>query len=481
MPTDRTRRDFLKISGFGGAALASTGRLSAITSIAGPAENSSTPGTIAAWVTSDNQRMASAPPIEWKSASGAAGDNTVLLDPGKKFQSILGFGAAFTDAACYMFNQLSADARAELFHKLFHPSETALNVCRTCIGASDYSTKAYSYDDGDPDPDLKRFSIEHDRAYILPMLREARKTNPDIFLLASPWSPPGWMKANNSLLGGSMRRKYMPSYAEYFLKFLQGYEAEGVPVQAVTTQNEVDTDQDGRMPACLWPQEYEADFVRQNLGPLLERSGSKTKIWLIDHNYNLWGRAIAELETEDMRKYSNSIAWHGYVGAVEWIDRVHQAYPDTEMHWTEGGPAFDDPNYEKDWAQWSQTFTAILRHWCRSLTGWNLALDEKGRPNIGPFNCGGVVTINSQTRAVSYSGQFWGLAHYSRFIRRGAVRFDSQSGAAGLHHAGFENPDGQRILVLTNPDAARSCELRLGCMAAAIPLPGNSVTTVQWK
>src|SRR5580698_5091907 len=261
MPTDRTRRDFLKISGFGGAALASTGHMSAITSIAGPAGNSSPAGTIYAWVTSDNQRLAPAPPIEWKPSSGAAGDNAVLLDPAKKFQSILGFGAAFTDGACYMFNQLSPDARVELFHKLFHPSETALNVCRTCIGSSDYSTKAYSYDDGDPDPDLERFSIEHDRAYILPMLREARKTNPDIFLLASPWSPPGWMKANNSLLGGSMRRKYMPSYAEYFLKFLQGYEAEGVPVQAVTTQNEVDTDQDGRMPACLWPQEYEADFV----------------------------------------------------------------------------------------------------------------------------------------------------------------------------------------------------------------------------
>ena len=109
------------------------------------------------------------------------------------------------------------------------------------------------------------------------------------------------MKANGSMLGGSMRRAYMPSYANYFVKFLQGYESEGVPVQAVTVQNEVDTDQDGRMPACIWPQEYEADFVRRNLGPAFQSNGIKTQIWLVDHNYNLWGRAIGELETPDVQ------------------------------------------------------------------------------------------------------------------------------------------------------------------------------------
>ena len=132
----------------------------------------------------------------------------IVLNPGKKFQTILGFGAAFTDAACYMFNQLSGPAREQLFHEMFHPSEMGLNVCRTCMGASDYSTQAYSYDEGDPDPELKRFSIAHDREYILPMLRQARKMNPDLFLFSSPWSPPGWMKSGGSMLGGSMRRRY---------------------------------------------------------------------------------------------------------------------------------------------------------------------------------------------------------------------------------------------------------------------------------
>jgi len=283
------------------------------------------------------------------------------------------------------------------------------------------------------------------------------------------------------MLGGNMQRKHMPAYANYFVKFLQGYESEGVPVQAVTVQNEVDTDQDGRMPACTWPMEYEADFVRGHLGPAFERAGVKTRIWIIDHNYNLWGRAMGELETSGVRKYTNAIAWHGYVGQVEWIDRVQSAYPDVEMYWTEGGPDYTFPDYMTDWAKWSSTFTGILRHSCRSITAWNLALDEVGKPNIGPFNCGGTVQVHSKTREISYSGQFWAFAHYSKFIKRDARRFDSQSSGTEIAHAAFENPDGQRVVVLTNPGATQKCEVRLGNQAATVELASNSVTTLAWS
>jgi glucosylceramidase len=147
-----------------------------------------------------------------------------------------------------------------------------------------------------PIQNYKRFSIEQDRQYILPMLRAARKVNPELFLFSSPWSPPGWMKSGGSMLGGSMRHRYLEAYAHYFLKFLQAYADAGVAIQAVTPQNEVDTDQDGRMPACIWPQESEIEFVGKHLGPLLEKQGLSTKIWILDHNYNLWGRAVAELD-----------------------------------------------------------------------------------------------------------------------------------------------------------------------------------------
>ena len=474
---ESSRRDFLKISGLAASALASPEVLHALDTATGAAVPN---GAISVWVTDDTHQLAQAAPLSWQPATGPLPDNAIVLDATKQYQPILGFGAALTDAACFTFNRLDPAVREKLFHQLFDPAEMNFSVCRTCIGASDYSTKAYSFDEGDPDPELKRFSIDHDREYILPMLREARQANPDLFLFSSPWSPPGWMKSNNSMLGGNMQRRSFAPYANYFVKFLQAYEAERVPINAVTVQNEVDTDQDGRMPACTWPEEYEADFVRQQLGPAFERNGVKSKIWIIDHNYNLWGRAIAELETSGVAQYTNAIAWHGYVGKVEWIDRVHEAFPNVEMYWTEGGPDYRDPHYASDWAEWSAAFTGILRHWCRSITAWNFALDEVGRPNIGPFFCGGLVTINSKTNAISYSGQYHAFAHYSRFIRRGARRFDSQSRNGEVSHVACENSDGKRILVVTNAGHAREVQVRLGGSQTALNLNPNSISTLVW-
>lgn len=444
-------------------------------------EMSNSSPEISVWVTAGDQRFAVAPRVTWRPAAGTATTDQLRLNPGAKFQQILGFGGAFTDATCYMFNQLAPSAREQLFHELFHPSEMGLSTGRICVGSSDYSTKVYSYDDGEVDPDLTRFSIDHDREYILPMLRQARQMNPDLFLFSTPWSPPGWMKFNNSMLGGSMRDHYFPVYAKYYLKFLQAYAAEGVPVQALTSQNEVDTDQDGRMPACLWGQEYEIKFVRDHLGPLLESSGQPTKVWILDHNYNLWGRVLDSLQDDKLRKYVNGVAWHGYVGTPDMMSKVHEVYPEAEMHWTEGGPDYTDPGYLNDWCKWGGIFSDVLNNWCRSITAWNLALDEQGRPNVGPFPCGGVVTINSQTKQITRCGQYWAFAHYSRMIRRGARRFDCQSSAADLRHVALENPDGQQVLVVTNPGPARTIELQLANMAASVPLKENSLTTLAWR
>jgi glucosylceramidase len=476
MSVRKTRREFLTSSALGLAAGVTAGALPAFgMDAAGPYAE------IAAWVTSEKKRFARMSGLQWRRAEGKTSDQAIVLKPEKEFQPILGFGAAFTDAACYTFNRLLPAAREALFHELFHPTEMGLNVCRTCIGASDYSAKAYSYDEGEPDPNLKRFSIDQDRQYILPILREARKVNPEIFLLSSPWSPPGWMKSGGSMLGGSMRRRYLAVYAEYFLKFLQGYAKEGVPIQAVTSQNEVDTDQDARMPACIWPQEYEIEFVSKHLGPLLEKQGLSTKIWILDHNYNLWGRAVAELDDSVLRKYCTAIAWHGYVGTPEMMTKAHEAYPDAEMHWTEGGPDYSSPDYLTDWTTWGQTFTAALRNWCRSIIGWNLALDEVGQPNIGPFSCGGLVTIHSQTREITRSGQCWALAHFSRAIRRGARRFDSESALPGISHVAFTNPDSTRVLVVTNAGPAQTAAVQMGAMQAGIALEKDSVTTWVWS
>jgi len=469
---EQSRREFLKLSACG---VVAAGRARAATAFPAPV-----PGEISVRVTGGQLRYQAAAPVRWKSGVRSTGP-VVELDPEKKYQEILGFGAAFTDAACYTFNRLDPAAREKLFHELFHPSEMGLNVCRTCIGSSDYATEMFSYDEGEPDPEMTRFSIAHDQAYVLPMLREARKQNPDLFLFSSPWSPPGWMKAGGSMLGGSMRQKYFPPYAQYFVKFLQAYAAEGVKVQAVSVQNEVDTDQDGRMPACAWPQEYEMGFVKSHLGPALEKNGLDTKIWILDHNYNLWGRAVAELDDPGVHKYCNAVAFHGYVGTADQMSKFHQAYPDAQIYWTEGGPDYTTPDYATDWVNWGQTYTDILRNWAQSITGWNLALDERGRPNIGPFPCGGMVTIHSQTREITQSGQYWAFAHFSRHIRRGARRFESSGKAQGVEHVALENPDGQNIVVLSNKGGATTVALKLGDASAEVPLPADSLTTLSWS
>lgn len=446
------------------------------------APSATPPGSMSTTITSSDKRLAGGSVVNWTNMDGESANEKIVLVPNTQYQSIVGFGAAFTDAACYMFNEMSPDARKKLFFELFHPTQTALSLCRTCIGSSDYATVAYSYDEGPADPELKRFSIEHDLKYIVPMIREAMQQNPDMFLFSSPWSPPGWMKSNGSMLGGNAQRKYMPVYAQYLLKFLQAYKQAGVPIRAMTVQNEVDTDQDSNMPACLWPQEYEVDFVKGHLGPLLEREKQDTQIWMIDHNFNLWGRAIASLEGDDIKKYARAIAWHGYVGDPAKASVVHDAHPDVDAYWTEGGPGWRDPAYTTQWTVWGNAFTAYLRNWCRGLTGWNLALDEQGRPNIGPFDCAGMVTINSTTKEVTYSGQYWAMAQFSKFIRRGARRFQSLGEIKNLAHVAFQNPDGSKVIVLTNSgDVSKTINLELDSWRAEVHLEPNSLTTMVWN
>jgi glucosylceramidase len=470
-----TRRDALKLGAVGGA-LGQT----ALASKKPKASDTNAPhGSIDVRLTAGSKRFSQEPALRWVAASGGA-DGAILLDPSKTYQEILGFGAAFTDAACYMINQLDPAVREHLFHELFDPAEMGLSVCRTCVGSSDYSVVAFSYDDGDPDPELMRFSIDFDRQYILPTLRLARKINPDLHLFASPWSPPGWMKDNGSMLGGSMRKHYLGVYAKYIVKFLQAYAAEGATINSLSPQNEVDTDQDGRMPACLWAQENEIEFVAKHLGPELANSSSATKIWILDHNYNLWGRVICELEDPDLYKYVDGVAWHGYAGVATEMTRVHDVFPEKHTYWTEGGPILN-PNYETDWNKWATKNAEILSNWSRCVISWNLALDEKGHPNIGPAPCAGFVTIDAQTKEIMRSGQYWTFAHYARAGRRGARRFDSRTSLENISHVAFANPDGSNAVVIGNPGTERQIRMLTTGKMVQLTLPADSLMTLSWR
>jgi glucosylceramidase len=465
-------------------------------------------GPVHLWSTFRDQRHAPTQPLTWQPVTTAIAADAIMLNPAETRQEILGFGAAFTDAACYMLNQLSPDNRTTLMHELFAPDQMALNVCRTCIGASDYSKSLYSFDDSEQDdPELKEFSIDHDKAYILPLLREARKLNPDLFLFSSPWSPPAWMKFNRSMLGGTIRKSNLEPYSRYFQKFLDAYKAEGVDVNAVTVQNEVDTTVDGRYAACQWSQEDEILFVGKYLGPLFRLAEISTKIWVLDHNFTLWGRAIAELSDPKANEFIDGIAWHGYAGQPSAMSQVRQAFPLKSAYFTEGGPPrerheagtpFPDPMTA--WARWAEWANNVVRNWCRSITMWNLALDENGSPYIGhheegdivpgaPTTGRGVITIDSKTLEVSRSGRFWALAHYTKHVRRGAKVFrtdgvsdnPAEASPNPVSHVGFRNPDGSYVVVLCNRGPEKRIQLVLASSALSVELPADSVQTLQWS
>ncbi len=484
--TEHSRRGFLKATAAATTlATAAARRARALDASASQGGGVNTPAPQASrlYLTDAEHRYVVSNAPTWRPVSSAAPlGETVVLYPERAAQSILGFGAAMTDSACYNISQMPAGARAELMHQFFSPSEMGFSVCRTCVGSSDYARTLYSFDEGAPDPGLQRFSIAHDEAYILPTLRQARRLNPELFLLSSPWSPPNWMKSGDTMLGGTISRHLLPVYAQYMVKFLQAYQAAGVEINAITPQNEVDTDQDHRMPACLFPQEIEVAYVGQHLGPALRTAGLKTEIWLIDHNYNLWGRAICELDDPQVRNYTDSIAWHGYVGKPEWMQKVVAAHPEVKMYWTEGGPDITAPDYATDWAKWSETFTGVLRNGPRCIIAWNLVLDENGKPNIGPFSCGGVATVNSHTKKVTYSGQYYAFNHYARTMRRGARVIASEGGEPGLSHVAARNSDGGYALVLTNTTASpRRIAVRNGAHQAELVLPADSVSTLAWS
>ena len=235
------------------------------------------------------------------------------------------------------------------------------------------------------------------------------------------------------------------------------------------------------MPASLWGQEYETEFVSAHLGPQLKADKLDTKVWILDHNYNLWGRAICELDDPGVNQYVDGIAWHGYLGEPSAMTRVHDAHPEKHMYWTEGGPDIRDPHYATDWARWSATFSGILRNWARCIIGWNVALDEAGKPNIGPFDCGGIVTINSQSKRITRSGMYSAFAHYSRVITRGAQRVASDGSVEGVSHVAFVNPNGTCVAILTNTGAVRTVALQSSGKQAQVSLPSDSITTLTWQ
>lgn len=327
-----------------------------------------------------------------------------------------GFGVALTGSSCYNLMQMEKKERRAFLESIYGKDGLGLTIARLSMGASDYSAELYTYDDVPDDRELVHFSIERERAYIIPVIREVLEIAPELKIFASPWSPPGWMKTGGSVAGGYMRRQYLDCYADYFVKFLLAYREEGITIQAVTVQNETETDQKGLMTACIWHPDLEAEFV-SILRRKLNEAGLDTKIWIHDHNFSQWQKVDWQLSAyPELERDCDGIAFHYYSGAIEDTRVLAQKYPNLPLHFTEGGPRLYD-NYGTDWCKWVIMMSKVLREGYRSFCGWNLMLDETGGPNVGPFFCGGLVTRNRASGELSYSGQYKAFAHVAPYVR----------------------------------------------------------------
>ncbi len=387
---------------------------------------------------------------------------TAVVSDKPSNKNFLGFGVAITDSSCYELSTMTPEQRKEFLSDIYGTDGLNLSVARLSVGASDYSPFVYSYCDTPDDTELKTFSIDADREFIIPMLREALAHNPDLKFLSSPWTPPGWMKTGGLLSYGYMREKYVDCYADYFVKYIKAYAQEGITINAVTPQNEPETHQDGRSVACIWSPDTEAKFIIA-LKDKLIKNNLDTEIWMYDHNFQAWPRVLWTLkEYPKLKACVDSVAFHYYDGGIEFADKITSEFPEMKWSFTEGGPRLYD-NYETDWIKWSYIMARSLAHGCEAFFGWNLLLDEDGGPNVGPFGCGGLATLNSQTGELTYSGQYKAFKHFSKFIKRNAEIFpvkihEDYAGLFGFPSSNItpieavaaNNTDGSHVLILVN-------------------------------
>ena len=404
-----------------------------------------------AWVTTGDksQLLAAQPPSGVVPANAVDGLPVIAVDPSERHQSIVGFGAAITDASAWLIqNKLSPAQRDALLRELFGRANGGLgfSFTRVTIGASDFSLDHYSLDEtpnGAPDPALERFSLERPEQYIFPTIRAALKINPDLKVMHSPWSAPAWMKTTGSLIQGELKPEAYPVYADFFARYIKGAAKLGVPTDYLSIQNEPDFEPDS-YPGMRWKPEGRARFFGENLAPVFQREKITTKVLDWDHNWDQPQQPMTVLADPKANAFLAGVAWHCYAGDVSAQGPVTAAHPDKEIFLTEcsGGewaPKFDD---SFSWMV-ENLIIGSTRGGSRGVLMWNLALDEKFGPHKGGCSdCRPVVTIDSQTGAVTRTQEYYAFGHASRFVKPGAVRIGSPAKLGDLRTVAFQNRDG---------------------------------------
>ena len=392
---------------------------------------------------------------------------TVFVDPSKTFQTYFGIGAALTDASAETFYKLPKQQQQELLTAYFSAEKgIGYTVARTNINSCDFSSDMYTYVTAG-DKELRSFSIEHDKKFKIPFIKEAMTASGGkLNLFASPWSPPSWMKDNNDMLhGGKLKTEFYSSWANYFAKFIQAYKKEGVNVWGITIQNEPMAKQ--KWESCIYTAEEERDFLKNNLGPTMVKEGLKDKkiiVW--DHNRDLmYQRAQTYFNDLEASKYIWGIGFHWYEdwsGGTPMYDnvrRVYESYPGKNIFFTEGcAESFDSSRYNA-WVLGEEYGRSMINDFNNGMVGftdWNILLDEKGGPNHVQNFCFAPVHGDTRTGQLIYTNAYYYIGHFSKFIKPGAKRVISSSSRSQLLTTAFKNPDGKIVVVVMNQSSIKT-------------------------
>jgi O-glycosyl hydrolase len=414
----------------------------------------------------------------------------VFVEPKKKYQSFIGIGGAITDASAEVYAKLSSQKQKELLNAYFDKEKgIGYSLIRTTIHSCDFSSGSYTYID-EGDKDLKSFSINHDKKYRIPLLKEAIKTaGGKVLLYASPWSPPAFMKSNKSMLkGGFLLPEYYQSWANYYSKFLKAYENEGLKIWGITIQNEPMATQ--KWESCIYTAESERDFLKNYLGPTLKKDGFGQKnivVW--DHNRDLMTqRADVIFSDPEASKYAWGIGFHWYetwTGGepmFENVAKVQQAYPDKKSLFTEGcAESFNEKNYQL-WANGEKYGKSMINDFNNGTVGWtdwNILLDEKGGPNhVGNF-CFAPIHADTNSNQLIFTPSYYYIGHFSKFIYPEARRISTSVSRSLLLSTSFLNTNGKMTTVVMNKsDQKVTYHLYIDSKKATIDIPAHAIQTL---
>lgn len=407
---------------------------------------------------------------------------SIQVNPNISYQEMDGFGFTLTGGSALHLNNMSSSKRTEVLNDLFNENNKGVSYLRISIGASDLDAEVFSYNDlleGETDENLDNFSIEKDQENLIPVLQEILAINPNIKIMGSPWSAPIWMKTNGNSIGGSLKPEYYSVYANYLVKYIKAYKAEGITIDAITIQNE--PLHDGNNPSMYMEALDQADFIKNHLGPAFEANSIATKIIIYDHNADRTDYPISILNDSEAKKYIDGSAFHLYGGNIRDLNKVKTAHPDKNLYFTE---QWVGANSEfKDNLKWhtKELIVGATRNWCKTVLEWNLASDSKLEPhtNGGCTECLGALTIDGDF--VKKNVAYFIIAHASKFVTPGSVRIYSNP-SEDIPNVAFKTPKGETIvIVLNNTSINQTFNIMVSKEPVTASLNAGSVGTFVWK